>query len=231
MKLNYCFLGLFLFIVMISGCNSNSNYYKKPIKQWLNQNLNDRASYEPVEFKVLDENSMNELIPTIGYGKMNVYNQFQRHSDIIEEILLLKYPPESDILKSEIKAQKTKFDSIIDIESYNGIITIKQLYENINSKILTLLNSYSDKANMDYLVIYAQFEGINDRVKTEIDSFDEKLRSIGSSKDEIRADLYKGNLIYHSYRANNAMGAKILNRMVFKLGYDNETVEKASDIE
>ena len=73
MKTKFSLLWLIPLIFLFFGCSTNSNYYKKPIKKWLDQNLNDAKSYEPIEFVALDSISFNELIPSLVNTKKQIF--------------------------------------------------------------------------------------------------------------------------------------------------------------
>ena len=46
------FIIVLLFSLM--HCNNSDNFYTTPINNWMEGNLNDISSYEPVEYRVID---------------------------------------------------------------------------------------------------------------------------------------------------------------------------------
>jgi hypothetical protein len=216
----------FIFNIMFYGCSNSTNYCKKPINKWLNSNLNDMSSYEPVEFVRIDSNSYELYMPEISMQLFNIKNVAMRQSALINSTLLLKFPAESNILIEDLKTTQVKLNSICENLSFSQIVALKKQEAKVNSKITMLLNSYPNRKDMNFIEISVQNEATSNRIAIEFNELEKSLSSYNSSLGTFNSELNDGIFIFHSFRASNALGAIIITNCIFKLSFDKKMVDQ-----
>ena len=207
--------------IYLFGCNMNRNYYDMPIKKWLENNLNDISSYEPVEFIVIDSSNLFELYPKIQYEFFNFSNTLQRRIDILPQII--NTIPDT-IIKKDLNKSLLRIKEINNkSESYLDIPLIFDLNNSISEKVN---NSTTQKNTLTFTM----FESSDYRLKTEKENLEYKLMDFGTSIYTLKNELKNGQYIFHKFRAKNSFGAVILSSMIFKLNKERAVVKIAINI-
>lgn len=221
---------LLVITVFLFACSNNSPYYEKPIKEWLKKNLNDWDSYESVEFFILDSVKLNEYLPELNIQIPSITKAINYKSDIIKELIAFEDVPKP--INEEIVSDLgfLKFLTEILNEQIGDLLTIMKYDSILNQKVISILDESNNKDKMEFGMIESKFYISDYTVDEECNVIEVALNKMGSSLKSIKSDLNNGLLIFHSYRAANAFGAKIINRSVFKLDNSKKMVEQALDI-
>ena len=213
---------LIILILLFQSCSKDSNNYKESIKSWLNTNLNDPESYEPIDFEVLDSSYLK-----------NVKLEFTNYSSTIQRRARLSKELEKLLEEKNIDLNLDQFFSlndsiVIKANSFWNFREIKRINDNILKEFQNKSDTnYSFKEN--YLNIIAQIKGTNARIKFEEDKIEKFLKDMclyGNYTQKIRDDL----LIKHKFRAKNDFGAKIINQRIFELNQDKSRVRRSCEI-
>lgn len=225
-------LSLISVIVIFSSCSTNEVYYKEPINKWLENNLHDYSSYESVSFEIIDSgNEFNEYFPSLSSQYSNFENVSQRKLDLIPNIV--------NQLKGDIKKEKLneiielrrKLSSIDSLELAN-INKIIVLHDSLDKKVKEIieLKKKNSSLNESMRQLSAQYEGITNRFKREKDRLSHELENVGLSMNNINQFIDEGLIIFHKFRANNQVGAKVLNRRIFVLDTTKSEVKVTIEI-
>lgn len=208
----------FLFLITLLSCSSNKSYYEDPIETWLDKNLNDNSSYEPVEFVVIDSSNFTKLNPKIKFQFSNLITVFQRKINLTSSLISL-------INDSLAKKDLIESRQVI-IEKINGDIIslpiIIELDDNISKDLISI-----DKNAIEQI---AMLEVINNRIANEKDRMKNELANIGTSINGLPNELKNGQFVYHKFRAKNSLGAFVISAMIFKFDINKTNVEKAVKI-
>ncbi len=221
MKIRFTFF--LLLVLFLQSCSDSSNDYKDSIEKWLETNLNDPESYEPIDYEILDSSYLE-------YGNLefsNYASAIQRRADL------------SNLLEKHLKDKKENenfddFYSLNDsiIDKINYMWNFKKIKE-LNEKILQKFQNRNDKnysSDQYYLTIISQIEGTNERINLTKDRLEESLDS-NCLSDNPGEKIQNGLLIKHRFRAKNAFGAKIINERIFELNSDKSLVLKSCEVE
>lgn len=207
---------LLLISTLAFSCTSNNNYYKMPIKHWLDSNLNDISSYEPVEFIIIDSANLITLHPWVESDISTLLSTIQRKVDLVSWKI-------NSISDSNAKNTLIKNCEIIKRNIYkkdiNSLLQLLELSSYINKNLVYL--------NKDSILVKSMFEGTEHRIEIEKDRLEDELLKINTSISSISKELKNGQFIYHKLRAKNGFGAMVLSSWVFKLNSGKTFVEKS----
>ena len=219
MKIRFTFF--FLMILFLQSCSDKSDY-KDAISKWAEINLNDPASYEPIDYEILDSTFIK--YNNIEYS--NYKTAIQRRSDLL---YILKEHLEKGNHNKDFQEIYALNDSINkNIQSIWNFNKVKDLNEKISRNIEDSLTPelFSDQY---YLSIISQIEGTNFRIQSEERKL-ENFLNINCLSDNPLMKMKDKKLIKHSFRAKNEFGAKVLNERIFELNSDRSTVNKSCKI-
>ena len=210
---------LLLILIVSFSCVSNKTYYEKPIKNWLDKNLNDISSYKSVEFIVLDSANFIVPSPKIEGEFSNLTTTFRRKMDVISSVA-------SSITDSTSKANLNHNRKILANVLNGNISILPILFEannNINNDLLSINISSIDDA--------AMLEAIDHRIEKEKEEMESELIKVGISIKSFSNELKNGQFIYHKFRAKNSLGAVVLSAFIFKMDNSKTDIEKIFKIE
>jgi hypothetical protein len=171
-----------------------------------------------VSFEVLDAGQISKYLLNINSQYSNFKNVHQRKLDLLPKLV--------KEFKDDVK--KEKFEEIIDIRSrmtrldtlgLAGVSKLIAMHDSLDRGVdeivkITERNSELDESEK---IIIAQYKSTIDRFKTEMQKLADEIDKLELSFKNIEHFIDEGLIIYHKFRANNPMGAKVLNEMVFVL--------------
>ena len=142
--------------VILFSCN-NSNYYEKPILEWINTNANDASSYEPIEFKIIkDYNDIEKIQLQVASYK----NVFRRKIDLLPYLIkeLSNDIGTDSVLLKQIIDIKTQLSSI-NLNSNVDLNKIDKLNIKLDSLLNKIFKSKGNSSNQNLIMNISQIEG------------------------------------------------------------------------
>ena len=109
--------------------------------------------------------------------------------------------------------------SSLDTLGLSGVSKLIALHDSLDREVgeLVQLAGGMSKLDRSTKAIIAQYEGTKSRFEREKQKLSDELSRIELSLKNIKRFIDQGLIVYHKFRANNQMGTKVLNEMVFVL--------------
>lgn len=190
---------LFLFAISLLGCQkSNEEKAKEAIRTYLNENLDDMSTYEPVK-----------------YGKLDTLYIFDGN---IIHIYNINHPLQFVHSKSAERNNQLGF--------FNDVTGLVEPYDSLQHKLFLLKGQIILHSNVDnhfYSVVFNPKENIQKNKDSDLPVIKSQNRPITFSK--LAPNQYE---MFHSYRLKDEKGAKYLIKNYFKLSNHFDVIDSKS---
>lgn len=217
-------LQLFILLITIVSCNSEINYYETPIENWLNKNLNDFSSYEPIEFSILMND--DDILKSTNFYAFK--NELKRKNEV-DENLIKELTKNKEIDTKQISDYVLTL-SKIDLNSNFSINVVDSINMLLDKAIDIQLSSISSTETNELLDFHAQHLGASNRYVAALKKTKISFTELGTDLDNYKADVKNGLFVLHKYRAKNSLGALIIKSTLFKLDDEKKNVVIAKEI-
>jgi len=216
-----------LMIIIISCKITIAQKNEIVIKDYLQKNLNDTSSYEPIEFKI-GSSINNDKVPNLEQQFFNLENAYQRITEIVPYLINLT----KSYLTQENKKQLIDIrDKCVNKDKLNllNLTEIADLQEQLSKIIDKIIKSLVDKSisNQNILELESQIEGSENRIIVERRRLNEVLDFYGLN---FPYNINYIKILYHKYRIKNNLGGLILKETIFVINEESHQVIKAIDL-
>ena len=216
-----------LMIIIISCKITIAQKNEIVIKDYLQKNLYDTSSYEPIEFKI-GSSINNDKVPNLEQQFFNLENAYQRITEIVPYLINLT---KSYLTQENKKQLKDIRDKCVNKDKLNllNLTEIADLQEQLSKIIDKIIKSLVDKSisNQNILELESQIEGSENRIIVERRRLNEVLDFYGLN---FPYNINYIKILYHKYRIKNNLGGLILKETIFVINEESHQVIKAIDL-